>query len=143
MTEKIVVGTDGSEASLEAVKWAAREAKAHSAQLEIIHAWTIPSFGDPMAMMPIQLPIEDFIKQAEVVRDHAIRLAKEQGASEVNGIVVRGSAAEHLITASKTASKVVVGTRGHGGFVGLLLGSVAQQVATHSKCPVVVVPHHK
>lgn len=143
MTEKIVVGTDGSEASLEAVKWAAREAKVHSAQLEIIHAWTVPSFGDPMAMMPIQLPIEDFIKQAEVVRDHAVRVAKEQGATEVNGIVVRGSAAEHLITASRTASKVVVGTRGHGGFVGLLLGSVAQQVATHAACPVVVVPLNK
>lgn len=77
------------------------------------------------------------------MRDHAVRVAKEQGATEVNGIVVRGSAAEHLITASRTASKVVVGTRGHGGFVGLLLGSVAQQVATHAACPVVVVPLNK
>jgi len=141
MADKIVVGADGSEASIEAVKWAAREAKVHGAQLEIIHAWTVPSFGDPMAMMPIQLPVEEFIKQAEVVRDHAVRIASENGATEVNGVVVRGSAAEHLIAASKTALEVVVGTRGHGGFMGLLLGSVAQQVVTHASCPVVVVPH--
>jgi len=54
--------------------------------------------------------------------------------------VHRGSAAEHLVAASKSADLVVVGSRGRGGFVGLLLGSVAQQVASHAACPVVVVP---
>ncbi len=143
MSEKVVVGTDGSDASFEAVKWAAREAIAHNAQLEVIHTWTVPAISDPMAMMPIQLPVEEFIKQAEAVSDHASRVARDAGASDVKGVVARGSAAEHLITASKSALMVVVGTRGHGGFVGLLLGSVAQQVATHAACPVVVVPHRK
>ena len=143
MPGKVVVGTDGSEASFEAVKWAAHEAIAHNAQLEVIHTWTIPAISDPMAMMPIQLPVEEFIKQAEAVSEHALRVARDAGATEVKGVVARGSAAEHLITASKSALMVVVGTRGHGGFVGLLLGSVAQQVATHSHCPVVVVPHRQ
>lgn len=143
MSEKVVVGTDGSEASFEAVKWAAREAIAHNAQLEVIHTWTVPAISDPMAMMPIQLPVEEFIKQAEAVSDHALRVARDAGAPDVKGVVTRGSAAEHLITASKSALMVVVGIRGHGGFVGLLLGSVAQQVATHAACPVVVVPHRK
>jgi nucleotide-binding universal stress UspA family protein len=83
------------------------------------------------------------VKQADAVRDHAVKLATEVGAAKVTGRVERGMAAEHLIKASKTADEVVVGTRGHGGFVGLLLGSVAQQVATHAECPVVIVPHKK
>jgi nucleotide-binding universal stress UspA family protein len=139
----VVVGTDGSEASFEAVRWAAGEAKAHGAALEIIHTWTLPVMTDPIGMVPLQLPVDDFVKQAEAVRDHAVKLAKEAGAQNVTGRVERGMAAEHLIKASKTADEVVVGTRGHGGFVGLLLGSVAQQVATHAQCPVVIVPHKK
>jgi nucleotide-binding universal stress UspA family protein len=98
---------------------------------------------DPIGMVPLQLPVDDFIKQAEAVRDHAVKLAKEVGAAKVSGRIERGMAAEHLIKASKSADEVVVGTRGHGGFVGLLLGSVAQQVATHAECPVVIVPHKK
>jgi nucleotide-binding universal stress UspA family protein len=140
---KVVVGTDGSEASYEAVRWAAQEAKAHGAELEIIHTWSLPVMADPIGMVPLQLPVEDFIKQADAVRDYAMKLAKEVGASQVTGRVERGMAAEHLIKASKSADQVVVGTRGHGGFVGLLLGSVAQQVATHAECPVVIVPHRK
>ena len=140
---KVVVGTDGSEASYEAVRWAAQEAKAHGAELEIIHTWSLPVMADPIGMVPLQLPVEDFIKQADAVRDYAMKLAKEVGASQVTGRVERGMAAEHLIKASKSADQVVVGTRGHGGFVGLLLGSVAQQVATHAECPVVIVPHQK
>ena len=141
--KRVVVGTDGSEASFVAVRWAASEAKAHDAELEIIHTWTLPVMTDPIGMVPLQLPVDDFVKQAEAVRDHAVKLASEAVATNVTGRVERGMAAEHLIKASKTADEVVVGTRGHGGFVGLLLGSVAQQVATHAECPVVIVPHKK
>lgn len=141
--KRVVVGTDGSEASFEAVRWAAAEAKAHDADLEIIHTWTLPVMTDPIGMVPLQLPVDDFIKQAELVRDHAVKMATDLGATKVSGRVERGMAAEHLIKASKHADEVVVGTRGHGGFVGLLLGSVAQQVATHAECAVVIVPHKK
>lgn len=137
---RIVVGTDGSSASLAAVAWAAGEAVAHGASLEVVHAWSIPAISDPVSMMPIQLPLDVMEREARAVCDAAVAAAGAAGARPVSGTVHRGSAAEHLVAASKSADLVVVGSRGHGGFVGLLLGSVAQQVASHSACPVVVVP---
>lgn len=137
---RIVVGTDGSAASMAAVAWAAGEAAVHGASLEVVHAWSIPAIGDPVSMMPIQLPLDVMEREAQAVCDAAVAAAGAAGATAVSGAVHRGSAAEHLVAASKSADLVVVGSRGHGGFVGLLLGSVAQQVASHSACPVVVVP---
>jgi nucleotide-binding universal stress UspA family protein len=137
---RIVVGTDGSMASIAAVEWAAGEAKVHGASLEVVHTWSIPAISDPVSMMPIQLPLDVMEREARAVCDAAVAAAQSVGTSSVSGTVQRGSAAEHLIRASKSADLVVVGSRGHGGFVGLLLGSVAQQVASHSSCPVVVVP---
>lgn len=137
---RIVVGTDGSGASTAAVQWAAAEAAAHGASLEVVHAWSIPAISDPVSMMPIQLPLDVMEREARVVCDAAVAAATAAGAGSVSGTVHRGSAAEHLVAASTSADLVVVGSRGHGGFVGLLLGSVAQQVASHSACPVVVVP---
>ena len=137
---RIVVGTDGSGASTAAVQWAAAEAAAHGASLEVVHAWSIPAISDPVSMMPIQLPLDVMEREARAVCDAAVAAATAAGAGSVSGTVHRGSAAEHLVAASKSADLVVVGSRGYGGFVGLLLGSVAQQVASHSACPVVVVP---
>ena len=137
---RIVVGTDGSGASTAAVQWAAAEAAAHGASLEVVHAWSIPAISDPVSMMPIQLPLDVMEREARAVCDAAVAAATAAGAGSVSGTVHRGSAAENLVAASTSADLVVVGSRGHGGFVGLLLGSVAQQVASHSACPVVVVP---
>jgi nucleotide-binding universal stress UspA family protein len=137
---RIVVGTDGSAASAAAVAWAAGEASARGASLEVVHAWSIPAISDPVSMMPIQLPLDVMEQEARAVCDAAVAAARSAGAASVTGTVRRGSAAEHLVAESKKADLVVVGSRGRGGFVGLLLGSVAQQVASHSACPVVVVP---
>ena len=137
---RIVVGADGSAASAAAVTWAAGEAAARGASLEVVHAWSIPAISDPVSMMPIQLPLDVMEQEARAVCDAAVAAAKAAGAPSVTGSVRRGSAAEHLVAESKTADLVVVGSRGRGGFVGLLLGSVAQQVASHAACPVVVVP---
>lgn len=137
---RIVVGTDGSAASISAVAWAAGEAAVHGASLEVVHTWSIPAIGDPVSMMPIQLPLDVMEREAQTVCDAAVAAARAAGAVSVSGTVHRGSAAEHLVAASKSADLVVVGSRGRGGFVGLLLGSVAQQVASHAACPVVVVP---
>lgn len=137
---KIVVGTDGSAASSAAVAWAAAEALLRGASLEIVHTWSIPAISDPVSMMPIQLPLDVMEREARAVCDAAVAAATSAGAPTVTGSVRRGSAAEHLVESSKSADLVVVGSRGRGGFVGLLLGSVAQQVASHAACPVVVVP---
>lgn len=137
---RIVVGTDGSAASMSAVAWAAGEAAVHGASLEVVHTWSIPAIGDPVSMMPIQLPLDVMEREATTVCDAGVAAARAAGAVSVSGTVHRGSAAEHLVAASKSADLVVVGSRGRGGFVGLLLGSVAQQVASHAACPVVVVP---
>lgn len=62
---------------------------------------------------------------------------------EVEQSVLEGTPAQVLVEAAQGADLLVVGTRGHGGFTGLLLGSVSQQAAHHAPCPVVIVPHPK
>ena len=137
---KIIVGTDGSSSAQHAVDWAVRESTAHGATLEIIHSWSLPLLVDPTGMSMVSFPVEDLRRAAEQVLNDAVSFAKSKTTSTVTGRVAQGIAANVLIDASQHADLVVVGSRGHGGFVGLLLGSVAQQVAMHSRCPVVVVP---
>ncbi len=138
---KIVVGVDSSSASLQAVTWAANEAKLRDSSIEIIHAWSMPFVVEPMVMMPMAFPMEILVEDANKIVDAAIATVTGIDPKiQVVGRIARGSAPEHLITAGKSADLLVVGSRGHGGFVGLLLGSVAQQVANHAPCPVVNVP---
>lgn len=87
------------------------------------------------------------IDVAEVEQSYRAQLARivescdEDGLSKpVEAVLVRGSASSGLLSAATDADLLVVGSRGHGGFVGLLLGSVSHQVAAHASCPVVVVP---
>lgn len=139
--KKIVVGIDGSPASLQAVTWAAHEAKLRGSEIEILHSWSMPFVVDPMAMMPMMFPMEDMVANAnKIVAAAADIVAGVDPKIRVVTRVERGAASEHLITAGKSADLLVVGSRGHGGFTGLLLGSVAQQVANHASCPVVIVP---
>jgi len=138
---KIIVGTDGSPASARAVEWAAHEARAHGALLEVLHGWTMPLMVDPGGMVPmLGVSPDEMQRQAERVVAGAITAAKAIAGDLVMGKVEQRSAASFLVQESADADLVVVGSRGHGGFVGLVLGSVAQQVATHAHCPVVVVP---
>ncbi|MHB1130588.1 MAG: universal stress protein [Ilumatobacteraceae bacterium] len=139
--KKIVVGIDGSPASLKAVVWAAHEAKLRNSEIEILHSWSMPFVVDPMAMMPMMFPVEEMVADAnKIVAAAAAIVAGIESKIHVVTRVERGAASEHLITAGKSADLLVVGSRGHGGFAGLLLGSVAQQVANHAPCPVVIVP---
>lgn len=141
MAAKIVVGVDGSEGSLRALRWAAEEARLRDAVLEVITTWhypvlaTIPAFG-------VQPPAEEL---AEEARRGLVELLQNEGITSASGLtvqerVVEGPAASVLLDASADADMLVVGSRGHGGFSGLLLGSVSQAVVTHARCPVVVVP---
>ena len=141
---KIVVGVDGSDHAGRALLWAADEARLRGAELQIVHVWQQPLlylFGDSW------VPAES---QQEVWRDYAERATErldafvsEQGEAlqglVVGQTVVEGVPARALLEAAQNADLLVVGSRGHGGFAGLQLGSVSQQVAAHASCPVVIV----
>lgn len=140
----IVVGVDGSEASVRALDWAAAEARLRDAPLAIVLAWQWPTgFYADAGWAGVTPELESDLRQsAEERLDEACSAADAalDGLS-VRREVVEGAAAQVLLDAAKDADLLVVGTRGRGGFAGLLLGSVSQQCAHHSPCPLVVVPH--
>jgi len=139
----IVVGIDGSEGAGHALEWAAAEAKVRAAPLTVLLAWQWPAgfyTGASWAGVTPEL-IDDLKKLAEQRLEEACTaVAPALDGLKVNRAVVEGVPAEALIEAAADADLLVVGTRGHGGFVGLLLGSVSQQCAHHSPCPIVIVP---
>jgi nucleotide-binding universal stress UspA family protein len=141
--ERIVVGVDGSACADAALRFAAQEARDHGAGLEVVHAWSFPAFvGSAFApAAPIDpVVVEETAKGivAEAV-DRVLGPAGERDL-EVDEVVQAGSATEVLLARAGGARALVLGTRGHGGFVGLLLGSVSQQCAHHAPCPLVIVP---
>ncbi|MQM27083.1 universal stress protein [Glycomyces albidus] len=136
--DRIVVGVDGSSASIRALEWAVREAALTGAELEAVHAWEVPAqYGTGMMTLPSG---EEF----EAAAKESLARAVEQAAGTDPGVVIEqnaiaGHAAKVLIDAAQGASLLVVGSRGHGGFVGTLVGSVSQYCVSHAPCPVVVV----
>lgn len=138
---RVVVGIDGSPASARALRWGADEAREHGAAVYVVMAYSIPS--PPVAVGLTQPPwrAEDAWR-ADAETALQAELTDTLGATpgiEVLTEVVEGSPAKALIDASQRADLVVVGTRGHGGFAGMLLGSVSQHVTAHAACAVTVV----
>jgi nucleotide-binding universal stress UspA family protein len=133
---RIVIGVDGSAESLEAIRWAVHQAQLTHAELEAWIGWQYPSaygMGGPIAF-------DDWAGTARETLDMALReAAGAEIASSIRCYVEEGHPAWVLTRASKGADLLVVGSRGHGGFAGLLLGSVSSHVATHAHCPVVIV----
>ena len=136
----IVVGVDGSPGSRKALMWAAAEAATHGSDLQVVNAWehTLMPPAGSVSVSEHEVP-EDSQRTA----DDLVRIIKEELGDEppvlVQPRVKQGSPARVLIEESAGADLLVVGTRGHGGFAGLVLGSVSQHVAAYAKCPVVVV----
>lgn len=147
----VVVGVDGSAGSTAALRWAAAEARLRKARLRVVNAWTfgytgVPGGGygylggslDPFA--PLDVGLSELHRAAEdLVEEATAKLAAEIEGVEVERQVVEGTAAKVLVGAATEGDLLVVGSRGHGGFAGLLLGSVSQQCAHHAPCPVVIV----
>ena len=134
---RIVVGIDGSQPSRLALQWAMRQAELTGATVDAIHAWDMPPINDPalVVVMP-----DDLKNAAErVVADTILEVAGAHPAVPVRGRAVQGYPATVLIRAAQDADLLVVGSRGHGGFVGALLGSVSQHCVHHATCPVVVI----
>ncbi|UTT67988.1 universal stress protein [Arthrobacter sp. DNA4] len=133
---RIVVGVDGSEASVEALRQAQRMATPLGAKVQAVACWEYPQMYSGYVMMGV----EGFEEGARKVLDDAV--AQAFGAemlTNVSSTLVRSHPREALIDASRDADMIVVGRRGHGGFGGLLLGSVSSAVVAHAHCPVLVV----
>jgi nucleotide-binding universal stress UspA family protein len=137
---RIVVGVDGSPASKDALRWAVAEAEAKGASLEAVMTWEMPmasyAYGVPVPS-ECNLGPESELALLEVIQE----VVGEHPAIEVSAVVTEGRPATALLAAAKGADLLVVGSRGHGTVMGVLLGSVSEYCVTHAKCPVVVVRH--
>ncbi|MEX2255644.1 MAG: universal stress protein [Acidimicrobiia bacterium] len=137
--DRIVVGVDGSTSSQAALRWAADEARRRGVGLHVVTCWDFPV----LPVGPYQPPIsaEELHREAREVAEKEI--ANVLGASgrdlDVSIAITEGPPSLTLLVFARTAAMVVVGSRGRGGFAGLLLGSVSQHLAEHARCPVVIV----
>jgi nucleotide-binding universal stress UspA family protein len=144
----IVVGVDGSDASREALRWALAEARVRGTVLRPVLAWEYPFV--PPAVEPY--PVGPLIEGSEVMEPSALRQRHSaqlaQTVSEVAGDpadveidleTVEGDPVDVLAEESRTAELLVVGSRGHSGFTGALIGSVSQATIQRARCPVVIV----
>jgi nucleotide-binding universal stress UspA family protein len=131
----VVVGVDGSPGSQHALDFALAEARLRGARVQAVMAWQMPAMVDP------QVTLEDFDPEgwSRAGLDKALAAASSRGVP-IEGRLVQGHPAGILIAAAANADLLVVGSRGHGGFVGALLGSVSHRCVAHATCPVVVVP---
>ncbi|HEX5596729.1 MAG TPA: universal stress protein [Micromonosporaceae bacterium] len=131
----VLVGVDGSPSSVQALRYAFEQALDRAVQLNVVRAWNTPT--------PTRMPsdvLQDIVaaEQAELDEELTAWQAKYPDV-EVTGEVVADLASRVLVQGSRDAQLVVVGSRGRGGFRGLLLGSVSQQLLHHSHCPVAVI----
>jgi nucleotide-binding universal stress UspA family protein len=137
--ERIVVGVDGSKTAQAALRWAVDEARRRNATVEAVYAWHQP-FAVGYAEMAELDNAGHFEKEAQVALDEAVDAVDASGIAPIERKLVTGGAAAALVEAAEGASLLVVGSRGRGGFRGLLLGSVSQQAAHHAPCPIVIIP---
>ncbi|HVW34181.1 MAG TPA: universal stress protein [Acidimicrobiia bacterium] len=136
---RIVVGVDASPEAEAALRWAVEEARLRHAIVEVVHAWLFPGVGE-VPGRSISIAVSDVEHDATQQLDRIVdAVVGADPEVKVERRVIEGSAAPVLVDAAAGADLLVIGSRGHGGFVGLLLGSVAQQCVHHAPCPVVVV----
>jgi nucleotide-binding universal stress UspA family protein len=133
---RIVVGVDGSPSSKAALAWAIGQAKLTGAVVDAVTAWDYPAtYGYAAAVVDVDWEA----LAAQVLRDAVSEVAPDAAAGAIRQRVSEGNAAQVLLDASAGADLLVVGSRGHGGFVEALLGSVSQHMVHHAAIPVVVI----
>lgn len=136
----IVVGVDGSPGSRKALTWAAAEAAQHGTDLVVLNVWEHTLLPPAGSVTVSERYVPD---PSQRTTDDLLHVIKEELGEEppvpVKAQVKQGRPAKVLIDESANADMLVVGKRGHGGFAGLVLGSVSQHVAAYAKCPVTVV----
>lgn len=139
---RVVVGVDGSASSDHALRWAHFLAHTLRTDLEAVSAWQSPATWAAAGSGWAVIPSDGWDPAADATSILESAIDRVLGEGHPNGMVVtvrEGSAARVLLEASQGAQALVVGSRGHGGFAGLLLGSVSAACAEHAKCPVLVV----
>ena len=135
----IAVGVDGSQSALDAVRWAAEEARVRGTSLRLVHACDVPSgypdgfVGHGQLRDALAAQGQDALAQAEKAVEEAAPGLRVETVMHMAGVVPA------LVEESGTAAQLVLGTRGLGGFTGLLVGSTAVELASRSRCPLVVV----
>jgi nucleotide-binding universal stress UspA family protein len=145
----VVVGVDGSAGARAALRWAIAESRLRQAPVRAVHAWTPAYFSGGYAAMGggygfVAAGTGDYASELYEAAQETLERAIAETADEAEGVaiereVVEGVAAQVLLEAAGAGDLLVVGSRGHGGLAGLLLGSVSQQCAHHARCPVVIV----
>ena len=136
----IVIGYDGSDFAKEALRKGLWLASKVGAPARIIRAWSISNAPRPSTWVPGYVPpVDDFAAAVlEQVKAQTAARVAEFPQVEVSYQTPHGAAGRELLKASEDAQMIVVGTRGLGGFSGLLLGSVSDQVVEHARCDVLV-----
>jgi nucleotide-binding universal stress UspA family protein len=136
MSSHIIVGIDGSDHSMNAYHWALDEARRREADLTAVFAWETPLIGIPGAFdrNELEKSAQQFLNDQLDGHEH------ETNGVTVNRLVAQGDPSASLIAACKQvdAEMLVLGSRGRGGFAGLLLGSVGQECAANAPCPVLI-----
>ena len=139
----VLVGVDGSPASLAAADWAANYARVHGFGLHLVCAYSVPSFT-AAALDGGYAALDDsaIAEGARAVLDEAVARVSVTGVRTTSAVAT-GDASAVLVELSADAATVVVGTRGRGGFAERLLGTVSSALPAHAHCPTVVVPHRE
>lgn len=139
--DRIVVGVDGSKKSLEALEWSCAEAERRGAEVAAVTTWLLPSVPTyaPFGSFPLGESADLTESSRELLARAVADVSTAHPDIKIFQHVSSGNAAATLIEFSKEADLVVVGAKGHGGFTGMVIGSVSQHVLGHSVCTVVVV----
>lgn len=137
---RIVVGVDGSAPSLDALRWAIRQAEVTGGTLDAVLAWQYPVAIGGLGWAPATgVDDIDYAALASKALRDALAAVQVPPAVHIREVVVEGNAAQALLDTAKDADLLVVGNRGHGGFADALIGSVSSRCVHHAHCPVVVV----
>jgi len=140
---RIVVGVDNSAGSAHALRWALAYARQTGGSVEAVTAWQVPAmYAYAYGWTPTGIDDAGIIRYAEKSLTETVTqaLGAEDNPVAVTTRVIDGPAAQVLLTAGKGAELLVLGSRGHGAFAGMLLGSVSQHCVQHAACPTVVIP---
>ncbi|MET9424264.1 MULTISPECIES: universal stress protein [unclassified Streptomyces] len=136
---RIVVGVDGSEPSIRALRWAVRQAGLTGDSLEAVISWEYPAAGWASMVAAIPTDFDPEGLAAKILDDTLEQTLGAEAAAAITRTVLVGNAAQALMDRAAGASLVVVGDRGYSGFKATLLGSVGLHLSQHAPCPVVVV----